>query len=66
MLSDARPDVDKLPIELLRKGGAAERLGMSLSPTATVVNRSRRTIAQLSPGLNPQQLNIKCVVYYGR
>jgi hypothetical protein len=67
MLSDTHPDVEKVQIELLRRAGAAERLGMSLSLTATVVNRSRQTIANLNPGLNPQQLNIKCVeLYYGK
>jgi PP-loop superfamily ATP-utilizing enzyme len=67
MLSDTHPDAERVQIELLRKAGAAERLGMSLALTATVVNRSRQTIASLNPGLDPQQLNIKCVeLYYGK
>jgi len=67
MLSDTHPDAEKVQIDLLRRAGAVERLGMSLSLTATVVNRSRQTIAKLNPGLNPQQLNIKCVeLYYGK
>jgi len=67
MISDTHPDAAQVQIDLLRKAGAAERLGMSLSLTATVVNLSRQTIAELNPGLAPQQLNIKCVeLYYGK
>lgn len=67
MLSDTHPDAEKVQIDLLRKAGAVERLGMALSLTATVVNRSRQTIAKLNPDLDPQQLNIKCVeLYYGK
>jgi hypothetical protein len=67
MLSDTHPDAEKVQLDLLRKAGAAERLGMSLALTATVVNRSRQTIAKLNPGLDPQQLNLKCVeLYYGK
>jgi hypothetical protein len=67
MLSDTHPRVEQVQIDLLRKTSATERLGMSLSLTATVVNLSRQTIAELNPGLDPQQLNIKCVeLYYGR
>lgn len=67
MLSDTHPRVEQVQIGLLRKASATERLGMSLSLTATVVNLSRQTIAELNPGLDPQQLNIKCVeLYYGK
>jgi hypothetical protein len=67
MLSDTHPDAEQVQIELLRKATATERLGMSLSLTATVVNLSRQTIAELNSGLAPQQLNVKCVeLYYGK
>jgi hypothetical protein len=67
MLSDTHPSAEQLQIELLRKATPAERLAKSLSLTATVVDLSRRTIAQLNPGLDPEQLNIKCVeLYYGK
>jgi hypothetical protein len=67
MLSDTHPAAERVQIELLRKASAAQRLAMSLSLTATVVNLSRRTVAKLNPGLDPQQLNIKCVeLYYGK
>jgi hypothetical protein len=67
MLTDTHPRAERVQIELLRKASATQRLGMSLSLTATVVNLSRRTIAELNPGLDAQQLNVKCVeLYYGK
>lgn len=67
MLSDTHPSAEQLQIELLRKATPAERYGKSVSLTATVVNLSRRTIAELNPELDEQQLNIKCVeLYYGK
>jgi hypothetical protein len=67
VLSDTHPDAEKVQIELLRRVSAAERLGKALSLTAWVVNLSRRRIAELNPGLDPQELNVKCVdLYYGK
>ncbi len=67
MLSDTDPRAEQVQIELLRRVSAAERLRIALSLTATMVNLSRQTIADLNPGLDPQQLNIKCVeFYYGK
>jgi hypothetical protein len=67
MLSDTDSRAEQVQIELLRRAGTTERLGMALSLTATMVNLSRQTIAELNPSLDPQQLRIKCVeLYYGQ
>ena len=67
MLSDTHPSAEQVQIELLRRASVTERLDMSFSLTATVVNLSRQTIAELNPNLDTQQLNIKCVeLYYGK
>ena len=61
MLSDTDPRAERVQIGLLRKATVAERLGMAFSLTAMVVNLSRRAIAARNPGLDPQELNVKCV-----
>ena len=67
MLSDTESRAEQVQIELLRRASTVERLGMALSLTATVVNLSHQTIAELNPSLDPQQLRIKCVeLYYGK
>ena len=67
MLSDTHPDAERLQIELLRKTAPEERLAQALSLTATVVNLSRQTIAELNPELGPRELDLKCgEFYYGK
>ncbi len=67
MLSDTDPRAEQVQIELLRRASVAERLGLAFSLTASMVNLSRQTIAELHPDFGPHQLNIKCVeLYYGK
>ncbi len=67
MLSDTPKDILQFQVEMLRKATPLQRLAKSFSLTATMVNLSRQTIATLNPGLDPQQLNLKCVeLYYGK
>jgi hypothetical protein len=64
MLSDTHPDAERVQIELLRKTAPEERLAQALSLTATVVNLSRQTIAELNPTLGPRDLELKCIEFY--
>jgi len=67
MLSDTHPDAERVQIELLRQMTGVQRLRKALDLTAVLVNSSRRNIAALNPGLNPQELDVKCVeLYYGK
>jgi hypothetical protein len=67
MLTDTHPDAEKVQIELLRRATPEQRLRMALNLTATVVNLSRRTIAELNPDLSPEEVNLKWVEFcYGK
>jgi hypothetical protein len=66
MLSDTHPDAEQVQIELLQRMTPAERLGKTLSFTSALIDSSRQTIAAMNPGLNSQELDVKCVeLYYG-
>jgi hypothetical protein len=67
MLSDTRPEAEKVQIGLLRKASASQRFARMCSLTAAAISLSRRAIARANPKLNPQELDLKFVeVHHGK
>ena len=67
MLSDTSAEAERVQVELLRAAGFAGRFARMQSLTATTINLSRRAIARAKPGLDPAELDVKCVeLFYGK
>jgi hypothetical protein len=67
MLSDTKPEAEKVWIELWRKATPTERLQRALSVTDMVLRMSRQAIAKARPEMSPRDRDLFWVeLNYGR
>jgi hypothetical protein len=67
MLSDTSAEAEKVQIELLREAGFTGRFARMQFLTAAAINLSRGAIAEASPALSTEELNLKWLeLCYGK
>ena len=67
MLSDTRPDAERVQLDLIRKASVAKRISMMRSLTSMLIKLSRRSIARLNPNFDSQEVNLLWVeINYGK
>jgi hypothetical protein len=66
-ISDTHPEAERVHTELLRQAGTARRLALALSLSHTVIDLSRKAIAEANPALDQRgQRKLFLEVCYGR
>ena len=67
MISDTRPDAERVQIDLVRQLSGAQKISQSLSLSSLAIGLSRRAIARANPDLSQHEVDMLWVEYtYGK
>jgi hypothetical protein len=67
LLTDTRPEAEKVLISLLRKSNTSKKFAQIRSLSQTAMLLSRRAIARANPNLKEKQINLRFIsLHYGK
>ncbi len=65
--ADTHPDIERIQFDMLRRAGATERVRLTRSLSATVMQMCWRSLEEANPGASEQEIGIKFVEFnYGK